>query len=1788
MTRLQLGDIIQLINTDDNNNNAIDNDDDAMDDKPFHIIDYIDASKIKVYDLADFTETIVPINRLPSSEYPIIRLIYRAPTMDIDAADDGLVSYALHHGLTSGTFVNVYFKNGATITGQIVALVKDEIEIECSLSDPEKTNIFINFDYIGLPEELDILCIEPTEKPLQKASVVDENENDGEEEEAFIDRPSIGRPGVLANEAFIGRPGVLAEEEDLKDLEEQVFTLTRTVQQSQPPHSSIDEQVDDLVHKLLGCNINHSQGFLQNIHLSVQRYTQLREKFSTIDAETGLVVDVLKHGITHKPLMNYFSTFSQNLYWILPVVNSLTPRLSDMQCLKQLHEESTATATAATATATATATDGGLSSDQKVEIIQQFFEKKTDPFISPIYSVAAETNIHTVFLNAPSASTDDTETACTKFYIQRFNKASVNKLYSKNKNINDVADILNVVSFLTLPEPTILFSKINLPETSLLVKANLNLHFLNYWELLKNTTMNDERSENNNERSSGSISKKKTSCWPTIVNYFKRNASKKYAMFVNEIVHDTREIIECMQKHMHGNLSIVDAVSFLEPFLIYTDDLSIANVTQLNEIIRRKTKEFMQLFFKEQHACNKLFTKLTRLPKSTETFDLIKLATIDLRNAAQTETNRTDIWTSYFGKQMQEGQQQPQQQPQQSVSELLKDMLMTDFGNYFTSMIAFNAISLMADKEIYAAIVNDLPTNAASCAPVIVAKRYNDSDDDDHKIPLTTISEPIYFDKDLDTTNYGILNSFEKELLSMTTIEFIETMTSNLQKTMSLTTEEAVYLTTTLVEGRKRVIDGQYAINTDSNLDFQYYKFVNNEWILDKEMTDRNTLSTTGTTDPFLFCEFKKTCTNVENEYRRAFNSNNCVDTNAVKKDIKNKFVNEIVTEFDRAYQQTVEILTAAATTRREYFKNIMSAASRVRKIRMFKYNNAKYAIGVEMTIREGIIVRDDNVSFTSSLSPHAELLALLNDDDLTNIARFASTFTRPAKEGESPHWHYCKETNLALIPSFKVDIARMFCKTKAHGGSGSNEFGEFLTSLADRLGDGSNASDWIVDKNTGWRIMRRPFVEREEEEEEDEAFIGRSGVLAEEEDERPGILAEINGRPGVLASFIGRPGVLAEDDELTFDAAAETAQDTLDAEVISAIASTIKIMTSLAKPHLFFNQKMTNAQFDHIENSAKKMTTICMPEIIRLNEAANSFDAVEQSKYIAFLWYIVYFTVQSSNASMDDTYKHFEDLCSTSKSHMKLLRKNKFDKYIATFLTKQHSNSDSVRAANADIFLKPIQLELKRRQRTRIAPARHLWPQFLPPMIPFEIEMTQKQRHPSRQTISTAAVLKYSMAIQQLIQKVVQTRETTSFNNCICQQSVNDTTIDFFKQAEPEIETYNQRVNAILTTTTSPRDKGVCLYVSVNSKNPVIAVSNKFSAKTLGAAFHSYCKMGMFDENDICARTPGRPMESSFARTPGRPMESSFATTTGRPMESSFATTPGRPMESSFARTPGRPTPTKPTSEFVDDEGISLKPYVQWMIRASKPIFIAAAVTAAATADATAADDIDATDDAAATTGADATTRTQKTISSFLSQFETEYPTLYKWLVNTFFNWKHTKNTCKIMQFFKSMTVHFLMLCQLRTTEFSKNSFDKTIIDVSPKQYETLHKTVYKYHEPTHNVIVTDERHISRIHKIAKSISLLDTPQDVDVYKVFLLKILHVYATYATPEQLKESLTLFAKQKQTIVDVSAKDIKIKMMKEKTAEKNKSIKELAALSVDQRYIHNLMKTLHLHQEAEGL
>jgi hypothetical protein len=94
-----------------------------------------------------------------------------------------------------------------------------------------------------------------------------------------------------------------------------------------------------------------------------------------------------------------------------------------------------------------------------------------------------------------------------RFVIGKYN-LGVNKLetvsYVGNKTKTQLVnltkpDSMNIKSIIMLPKDAVVFSRVQLPGTNIMEKANLNNTFLNYWQLLnKNTYIENHFIDNEN------------------------------------------------------------------------------------------------------------------------------------------------------------------------------------------------------------------------------------------------------------------------------------------------------------------------------------------------------------------------------------------------------------------------------------------------------------------------------------------------------------------------------------------------------------------------------------------------------------------------------------------------------------------------------------------------------------------------------------------------------------------------------------------------------------------------------------------------------------------------------------------------------------------------------------------------------------------------------------------------------------------------------------------------------------------------------------------------------------------------------------------------------------------------------------------------------------------------------------------------------------------------------------------------------------------------------------------
>jgi hypothetical protein len=277
----------------------------------------------------------------------------------------------------------------------------------------------------------------------------------------------------------------------IKFLNEELGPVVRYESVSiQKERYTIETQTNDLLEDLLS-NIpdyERTSKVMNNLHIIIERFIQLRKQFSKFD-EYGNVESKLIYEANYKPLMKYFEEFKQNLYWILPVVKNVKKVYNvendekdnaedyvninlnrDLRRIMELIEEYKSN-------------NAPIDQNKYIELYRSLNE-----YFTPFSDVDDEeqqffiqkevnTNITCIINNL----TDMLSSVCSKnkmrerrFVISKYNlnltaleKVQNEKDNNVRVNINP-PDLMSISSFITLPEPTLKFSKINLPNTPLI------------------------------------------------------------------------------------------------------------------------------------------------------------------------------------------------------------------------------------------------------------------------------------------------------------------------------------------------------------------------------------------------------------------------------------------------------------------------------------------------------------------------------------------------------------------------------------------------------------------------------------------------------------------------------------------------------------------------------------------------------------------------------------------------------------------------------------------------------------------------------------------------------------------------------------------------------------------------------------------------------------------------------------------------------------------------------------------------------------------------------------------------------------------------------------------------------------------------------------------------------------------------------------------------------------------------------------------------------------------------
>ena len=1126
---LQLGDIIQI--TDPIN--------EKLNEQTF-IIDYIDKQKMFIIDINTFDKIKLKISDdgiIGNGTITKLAILSRNET----------ASYARENGLLPNKWVNIHFggEYPVIITGEITNLENDMIEIKTIDGDTIYINFDykgipedLPIDFIEIREPPSRFGESKEDETKEDETKEDETKEDETKEQETKEQKVFEETDILKQEFLedLEKDINYMPTENLKlnvpiqNVKDQLREFILKGNQIQFGYEelgpvvqyvdvavdsqrySIETQVADLLDDLLSTipNSQRTQKVLNNIHTIIERFKQLREHFSYFQ-ENGNIDGMLVNEATYKPLLKYFTNFKVNLYWILPVVKNIKKIYNLTDSTEDLQNNDIINLDISEDVSNIKNIIDAYRSNNLPTEQNKYLNLYNDlnPYFTP-FDLINDENIEGIILekqvgcdiNVIINNLEDMYSSIfannniknRRFVIQKYNlgltKLQTIQTTGKNSHLITTRinvsnpDIMSIKSFITLPEPTIRFSKINLPGTNMLERANLNLVMLNYWEFLKKkTNVNNVIVDSLNDN----IEFNETNFVNNIKNYILNLSDEErkgvtlydiYVKFIKNIIPKTKILFNLMKKYITGKLSIVEVVSYLEPFLIYTDDLTYMQYVEITRFINEKITEY-----------NKNFIERSRI------FALLKRVNQGNGNNSSIFTNVYTIITSLINRnEIFEGYDidiNPKN-IKYTNSEILRKLTLKDYSRLYTTGISTQNVPLMFPKEFSALFDEDkqLLTNKNDtkesglnenniCKTFIIAKHYTSLDD-----LLGDNNKDIYFDKKYDKTNYGQLDNYEKEMLNMLPEDFIVLLTSELMKKNKLNQTDAEYLAETLINGHKKVLNGDYAIlykgyNINSNEETDYYVRTNNKWVLSNDI-DKNV----NTDDSNILCNLQEKCIEVKDK---------CETIKTNKVGIENILFKDILSEFDSKYNLSKDEFQQKIKGEFEYRLSIIEILSEIDAADILKYNNKKYLLGINT--QESLTVKP--------ISPYQILLNLiLNENDFVkkqnDIIRFVNSFTRqsiiegygPLSEIESPHWLYCIKTNVPILPTFRYDMAKAFV-------TNPNEYKNYIDILISKIGKLSDDGDYWTDVHSGWTIIK---IDYDYDEGYDEGFKVTTRAILEED----------------------------------------------------------------------------------------------------------------------------------------------------------------------------------------------------------------------------------------------------------------------------------------------------------------------------------------------------------------------------------------------------------------------------------------------------------------------------------------------------------------------------------------------------------------------------------------------------------------------------------------------------------------------------------------------------------------
>ena len=1484
---LKLGDII-LISDPTNeilNNNVF-------------FIEYIDPKKIKLINSETFEKTVLPISSdgiIGDGSITSIKIISSNPEQ----------GYARQNDLLPGTWINIYFGGEIplVITGEITNLEEDMIEVKTTDGDV----LYLNFNYQGIPDEYPIETFEirppiKREESAFKEGILEEGEvEEGEVEEV---------EGLKLNKNVL-KEKVQRIFFDMNDIEfGDIVNVEEYVNIDKEKYRyNIESQSNDLLEELISGipNSQRTNNVLNSIHIMITRFLQLRQMSSTFDLNKN-IDGIIKRSSDDRPLAEYLADFKNNLYWIMMVSKNVKKIYPDTPKIEYRRYDDYETISENDNLLELQTLFKNYRANQTIEGQNKYSNLyySIDPYMTPFYSINpgstedvfatsngiiiegdVNSNINAIVDNLGdlySTVVSNSEIKNRKFVIQRYNLGQDRLEATNLKGQKMVAhrirltnnDPISINSIITLPEPTVRFSQINLPGTNLLVKANLNLHFLNYWELLKQKTnltqiivdgldndieYDEQNFVDNIKQYLLDLSEYEKPAHLTNLDIYK--------IFLRTIIPKIRVLFSLVKKYIKGRLSLVDVVNYLEPFLIYPIDLTYNQYNEINKFIYEKIKEYNRIYKEYSIAFSTIkYIKLknkrgsdndnSRYVYSNELFNL-------LDNGSDYEL-KIKVFNDY-------GFDEPNKITS-SGSEFLKKIITSDFGNLYNTAVALTNIQLMYPTELSSVfetdkdklkVIMEKDTENDKCSSYIIAKKYYSKDR-----MMEDNDKAIYFDKEFDTTNYDIIEEkYKKQRDQLTNEEFQLFLTEELKTRSKMDEQTAEHMVETLMNQAKKVREGDYALLVNTVGEefpdtMEYYIRNNDIWVLDKNVDSNMFIK-----DDDVLCNMEYNC--VYNPLEKS--EDKCESTEVNKDTLVNNALKDILGQFDKNYNISKDELNSRIKKQLDYFGKTFDKLQQIKRKQFFKYNNQQYELGLKV----------ENEIKNRVISPYTKLRDLImgqNDfiKKQTDIIQFVSLYCREGDPNipnihdgtmENEWWLYCKETDTKLLPKFVYILANTFI-TK------NSEYDNVLNELKRRIGKRSDDGDAWVDEHSGEVIC---YIDFDVSEGYKDGFVDKSREIMEKD------IGEV-----ILEKQKDKKDLAKQKKEKRLSPEGE-----LVSNVISVLSTNMGIDIEQSRDYIV---KVVTEMMNDVKIIEKEGAYLKREEdAAKKGKKLPSYMTIYSSAllYLTLGMYLI--AVQTSIPSIKTRKTAPGCVRSFSGFPFEGEGDDSGLNYVACVALKSRDsstvpwnilpkNEEKIALTMKSFIIRYLlpygEVEHNIKEKTEYLlnnpeeeiPAEYdlvKWTNFLPPLRRFHVKhldnissgfteelqnelYSGNHRQLEKLLVIDSKIIAYSLAIQEAIQKLVEKKDLLMkaagrpfMDNSCCNESGNKTmtSLQYFIKEDYNIENYNNIVASLSSVVHDIKilTQSAIMLSEVNTKRSYPQISNEFSEETIYNAFISFCK---------------------------------------------------------------------------------------------------------------------------------------------------------------------------------------------------------------------------------------------------------------------------------------------------------------------------------------------------------